>query len=82
MTLNNVRITGHGVEAKVELNGDDISNAVSGLDLKMAVGELPLLKLGVLVMDLSNEIDGVTVEIPEETASLLVKLGWTPPEDS
>lgn len=65
--------------ATVELDGVDVSKAVCGLTMKMKAGHLPNVVLEVLVLDLSTESEA-DARIPDETRELLLKLGWTPPE--
>lgn len=80
--MSQLRITGGPITSKIELDGNDISNAVQGLKLDMAGGCIPRVELDVIVLDAtSHEIDGVIAYIPGEARELLLKLGWTPPPE-
>jgi len=78
-----LRITGGPhASASIEINGTDVSRAVRGLTLTMKVGRLPTVVLEVPVLQgLSAEAGEVDVRIPDETRELLLKLGWTAPEE-
>lgn len=82
MTDHSLRVVAKGATGgTVELDGEDISNTVRGLDIQLRVGDIPKVTLDVVVVDLSNETDGAAALIRPETRDLLVKLGWTPPEE-
>jgi hypothetical protein len=68
--------------ARIEVNGHDISNAVSGMDLRLRPGEIPELNLDLRVLDVSS-VDSAEVEvfIPSQVHDALVKLGWSPPQE-
>lgn len=78
--LGKLRIGSDGTIANVQLDGLDISSVLDAVDLKLRPGCLPEVRLGVLVHDLTTEVEG-TVVIPDETRDLLVRLGWTPPAE-
>ncbi|MFI1030747.1 hypothetical protein [Streptomyces sp. NPDC020951] len=67
--------------ATVEIDGQDVSDAVRGFTLRGETGHVHQLTLD-LFLTTGGEIDGNTeVHIPAATAALLVDLGWTPPDD-
>lgn len=64
----------------IELDGQDIRNAVRRLSMDLAPGELTVLRLDLAVRDgLSFEGDVRRIEVPEETAAALRRIGWLPP---
>lgn len=75
-----VRISSDGVVGQLHLDGQDISRVLDAVDLKLRPGCLPEVTLGVLVHDLTTEVEAKVV-IPQETRALLVRLGWTPPAE-
>lgn len=66
---------GHGT---IEIDGTDISRAVHSLTLESTADELPRLRLDLILLDVSTTAEA-RVLVPEEMASALVALGWTPP---
>ncbi len=70
--------TGQVGQATVELDGQDVSNGLSGLDLRLHVGDLSsaTLKLVAPMFEVDGEFQ---IHLPEETQELLKRLGWTPP---
>ena len=75
-----VQISSDGVTGRLHLDGQDISQVLDGVDLKLRPGCLPEVTLGVIVHDLTTEVEAKVV-IPQETHDLLVRLGWTPPAE-
>jgi hypothetical protein len=69
-----------GPGAQVELDGQNIANVLTGLTLRMGVGEIPTATLDLVVFDLGAEAE-VRFEVPDECRDLLVRLGWTPPAE-
>jgi hypothetical protein len=65
---------------RVEVDGHDISKAVSKATLWLSGGEPPELDLELRVFE-SQRIEAAEAEItiPAETHDALVALGWTPP---
>lgn len=64
----------------VEIDGTDISHTVQDVTLTARPGQLPTLRLDLVVY--TAEVDGeAVVSVPEETAAALVALGWTPPSE-
>lgn len=66
--------------AVIELDGQDISNAVGRVSVEMRAGDIPRAVLYVSV-GTTADLGEVTAHIPAEAHDLLVKLGWTPPEE-
>lgn len=71
----NLDATGMGT---VEIDGVDVSRAVSSVRIHAEVGERPHVTLGLALHDVST-LSEARVLIPEDTAAALVALGWTPP---
>lgn len=65
----------------VELDGRDITRAVSGVTVEIDVDSKPTALLNVLLFDVSTHLDNPCVVIPDATRELLVQLGWKPPQD-
>ncbi|PZT70190.1 hypothetical protein DN402_31725 [Streptomyces sp. SW4] len=77
----NLRIVSTGGPgAQVELDGENIANALTGLTLRMGVDRMPTATLDLVVYDLGAEAE-VRFEVPDECRELLVRLGWTPPAE-
>lgn len=66
--------------ATVEIDGQDVSDAVRGFTLDGKAGHRHQLVLDLLV-DVGEVSGKAHVHIPPATAALLVDLGWTPPDD-
>lgn len=80
--LGTVHICGGSPEAtRVELDGEDISQTLTGLSVRLDAGELPCIQLDVLVLDLTAELENPRIVIPDDTRDLLIRFGWTPPSD-
>ncbi|MFI8448239.1 hypothetical protein [Streptomyces erythrochromogenes] len=58
----------------------EIANDLIGLTVRLVPGEPPAAVLDVIIDDLSADMEGARVAVPEATHKLLVQLGWTPPE--
>jgi hypothetical protein len=69
-----------GSGAEVELDGQNIANVLTGLTLRMGVGEMSTATLDLVVYDLGAEAE-VRFVVPDECRDLLVRLGWTPPTE-
>lgn len=65
--------------SQVKIGGTDVSNATESLALHASGRELPSLTLNIVVPEFRVKGEDVTVQVSQETADLLVKLGWTPP---
>lgn len=79
MTTHQVEVETASGRGTVRVDGHDISNAVTGINVGVKAGELTLVILN-LAVDTSR-LDGrdVIVDVPVETAFALERLGWTPP---
>lgn len=73
-----VKITASG-NGRVEIAGQDISGAISGLTLDMVAGDLAVLTLRLPIYEAGDVEGEAAVVIPDETKDLLVAHGWTPP---
>ncbi|MFF9271140.1 hypothetical protein [Streptomyces rochei] len=69
-----------GPGAQVEVDGENIASILTGLTLRMGVGDMPTATLDLVVYDLGTEAE-VRFEVPDECRDLLVRLGWTPPAE-
>lgn len=78
--LRKLHVSSDGVGGTVHLGDQNISAALTGINLRLRVGETPQATLNVLVHDLTTEVEG-TVTVPHATRRLLVQLGWTPPPE-
>jgi hypothetical protein len=66
--------------ATVELDGQDVTDAVRGFRLDALIDHRHQLNLDLLVH--TGEVDGrAQVHVSPTTAAVLVALGWTPPPD-
>lgn len=81
LSPSTVAITGDGSLQHVALDGQDISSALTGLTMRLEVGNRPQVTLDVIALEVPTYLDEADVYIPESTRALLVKLGWTPPSD-
>lgn len=66
----------------VVLDGEDVSDGIQGLTLEARVGEVTRVTLDIPVVVTSEVEDNVEVFMPDATRALLIKLGWTPPEET
>lgn len=71
-----------GCDATVRLDGVDISNTLRGLRLSMSCTDVTTVELDVAVVETTDLSAPVSAHIPAETRDLLVRLGWTPPEET
>lgn len=79
--IGKIRIQSDGLGAKLELDGVDISSAVSGVQVDMRPGQLPEVNLDVVGADSGFELDVARVVVSSTSSDVLVQLGWTPPAD-
>jgi len=70
------------MRSRVELNGNDISSALTGVRLCLDAGAMPTATLDICAWEIPVDLDQVRIEIPARTQALLVELGWTPPQDT
>lgn len=61
------------------VDGNDVSNAIAGLEISSRVGRTARLTLDLPVLEtyVTGEMD---VMIPDRTVDLLMAAGWTPPD--
>lgn len=64
----------------VELDGHEISHALTGLRLNLDTSPIGEVRLDVIAEEVQTHTD-VIVLLPEATKELLVRLGWTPPAE-
>lgn len=80
MLRGHVRITQReGIFHSVELNGQDVSGALRGLNVNIRAGEIPSVTMNVLVEKTEGDFPEADLYIPEATRQLLIQFGWTPP---
>lgn len=70
-----------GVGHHVELDGHDIANSVLGMSLEFKAGHETTATLHLVLDEIPAETDEARVHLPDKTRDLLVRLGWTPPQD-
>lgn len=69
-------------DQRIVIDGHDLTNSIRGLSFEARVGHLPRLVLDLLVVDNTRVgAETATVWMPQGTADLLKRAGWTPPED-
>lgn len=68
---------------RVLVDGVDIARSLTRLTLRMGVGEIPELDLGLQVIDVT-QLGSIEAEVllGAGVHEALVALGWTPPEGS
>lgn len=64
----------------VHLDGEPIATALTGLSLSIGVDEPASAVLDVILATVESEPGVTQVVMPETTRTLLIALGWTPPE--
>lgn len=77
-----LRISGSGLPGgtKVELDGQDVSNSLTGLTFRIGLESRPTAVLDIVLRDLSVAVENPGLVVPGATRELLIQLGWTPPE--
>lgn len=76
--MRDVELTLYPGRNDITIEGRDISNAVSSLNIHADNNSAPHLEIGLFFGQL--KIKGkMTVGVPEYTKAVLVMLGWTPP---
>ena len=68
------------LDQRVELDGEDISDAVRALSVEMDATSPAVVMIAPLVQDLSVELDEPQIYLSPAARHLLIKLGWVPPE--
>jgi hypothetical protein len=78
-----LRLGGTGLpgDTQIELDGQDIASAVTGLSLRVGTYGLPEVTLEVVLHELDTVLETPLVILPDATRDLLVRLGWTPPAE-
>jgi len=76
-----LRLTSNGVLHGVHLDGVDISSSLRSVALRLDPSGLPAVVLDVMVHDMSADLGRAQLCIPDETRDLLLRFGWTPPQD-
>lgn len=78
-----LRIGGTGLPGgtQIELDGEDIASAVTGLTLRVGVESVPTAVVDVVLHELDTDLEHPRVTVPDKTRDLLVRLGWTPPAE-
>lgn len=72
------RLTLHATGGTVEIDGQDVSHAVRGIDLTQTAGQPPRLTLELRLDQLvCNSLADVV--IPDDVEELLLRLGWSGP---
>ena len=75
-----IKIWADGANGGVELDGEDISKTVRGLDFSMQVGSLPEITLDLVVVELEADAGKVRVHITPDVRDLLIAAGWKSPK--
>ena len=70
-----------GTRQGVELDGEDISNAVKSIDFTMDAARPADINLHLAVFEMEIDADESTVHIADATRDLLIWAGWRPPKD-
>lgn len=81
MSKADIEIKGAGYDGHILINGHDVTHQTRSVTIKSAVGEVTQVTLDLVVLDSTRiQSDHTEVFIPADTAELLVKAGWTPPD--
>jgi hypothetical protein len=59
--MSAIRITGDGPSTRIEVDGVDLSNHLTGADLFLRAGDVPRLELHALAIDQVTEVAGEVV---------------------
>lgn len=76
-----VSITAHATTGTLKVDGNDLTDAVRGVDISLRAGHLPVIHLDLVILDLESVTTDAKVFIPDATREALIALGWTPPEE-
>ena len=76
-----VKVDTKGPSGTLELDGVDISNALSGFAVQQRAGHLAKVTLEPLVVEYTGHHGEALVHIAPEARDLLISLGWTPPAE-
>jgi hypothetical protein len=78
--MSKISVVNDGMRAKVELDGHDISRYITGLTMRYDTANVPTAVIDVVLLSHTDiDAEDADVVVPEPTAELLVRLGWTPP---
>lgn len=81
--LRTVQLGSDGVRHSLIVDGIDLSKGVRSAELTLASGELPMLVVDPIIMNLDGaELEHARVVVTDQAAEALVALGWTPPEET
>jgi hypothetical protein len=72
----------NGLRQVLELDGENISTGIRSVTFTADAGDVPQVTLELVVFELDADTDNARIHVGEESALLLKKLGWTPPEES
>ncbi len=70
-----------GALARLFLDDEDISRSVSAVDIHASARDGIGVNLHLVAAPLAVDLTDVEVWLPEETRNLLIRMGWTPPEE-
>jgi hypothetical protein len=65
--------------AQVKLDGEDISDAVSGVGLDFSAREHPRVMLELSGVSADVAVGEAEIQLPAGVVAMLQRLGWTPP---
>jgi hypothetical protein len=66
--------------AQVKLDGEDISDAVSGVGLDFSAREHPRVMLELSGVSADVAVDAAEIQLPAGVTAMLQRLGWKSPE--
>lgn len=72
---------GTGNTASLLIDGHDISNTVTSLRLDISARHEHRLTLNLAAFPLDAHLEGVVVQVCDDIADVLQRLGWTPPPE-
>lgn len=76
------RLSGRGHDStdyELSVDGHDITNAVTSIELRIGARQRPVLVLHPLVFE-ADKVEGqADVVVMESAREMLTRLGWTPP---
>ncbi|MEU6709989.1 hypothetical protein ABZ897_00805 [Nonomuraea sp. NPDC046802] len=84
MTERKLTLTAGSYDAKVELDGHDLSRALRGITIRCEAGHRPSVDLdlkvdAIEVTQLAVRDPQILLAMPDEAKAALIALGWTPP---
>lgn len=69
-------------QGTVTVDGEDISTLIGGFTVDCRAGKTERVTLDVVAGVLDLDVAAANVAISEQLHALLVRLGWTPPEEA